>query len=76
MSRRKLDEIARKMGLEGAKMHEERTDWATLAREYREYPGTMSPFHRALCDAIVRADVGNLKRLRVAYPELVRELEG
>lgn len=55
---------------------QERTDWKGLAREFREYPGSMGKFHRHLCEAIVLADLAGLERLRKAYPELVEELKG
>lgn len=53
-----------------------RTDWANIAREYKHYPGSMGRGHRALCKAIMYADLGYLERLRIAFPELVEELKG
>ena len=53
-----------------------RTDWANIAREYKHYPGSMGRVHRALCEAIMYADLGYLERLRIAFPELVKELKG
>lgn len=53
-----------------------RTDWANIAREYKEYPGTMGRVHFHLCEAIMYADIGYLERLRIAFPELVEELKG
>lgn len=57
-------------------MTRERTDWKRLAWEYEKYPGTMAPFHRHLCEAIARADLAGLERLRRAYPELVKLIKG
>lgn len=54
----------------------ERTDWAGIAREWDQVPGTMGKFHRALCQAIQSADIAGTERLRRAYPELVKLIKG
>lgn len=45
--------------------------WHSIASEFFNAPGTMSPFYRRLCAAIQTADIDNTARLRKGFPELV-----
>lgn len=51
------------------------TNWKRIAQYFRQVPGSLGAFHRYLCEAIIRADLENLERLRELYPELVHELK-
>jgi len=46
--------------------------WHSIASEFFNAPGTMSPFYRRLCAAIQTADMDNTARLRKGFPELVK----
>lgn len=56
--------------------NEKEPNWQRIAIEYRCYPATMGAFHRTLCEAIMKADIKNTAKLRLAYPELVKYLKG